>query len=574
MSPHTNRAVNPLVSIFKKTYIIIFVLVGVFAFFFIYNTYLVDHSLVNLKVALRKLNDVKTVDDAKRLASVLDYALVREASASRMAPEALSKIEMIKDVLSKPENFEQVKSMRGVLENVVKEKEKQRPAMLVALDTVVQAVSPVQSSQVSAANMARRIQSLQEKIKGVTDKNKQQEYLFDIASLYAQTGKFDEARQTYLRLIGLDPDAGVSQKALFAVAWNEKYQGHYDAAVPYFEKLIALPGVDGSLITSAKYELADTYKKKGDFEKAIALFKEIISTAKKQGSSGVSTMAVLQTGNIYLYGLKDIAAAQAFYNEAKESSVAEGEVLKDSGLAQYAASVAQSNISGQYRREGFRLLNEGHRTSDQGFYQQAIAQFTKSIETDANDGLAFSGRALGYLWSNDPDRAMWDARKAVRLMPNDEIASINLGYIYIQLNIADEAVIEYKRFIAVNPFTYKGYYNLGYAYLVSGKFEEAAVAFEQAYKIDPTFTRALNNQGWCYWQLEQYAKAVDVFERAIKKKPGFLDPLFNLAVCYKAIGRHKDAKDKFLDLLRLNPDYPGVTHHLQEIDLVLQRQEQ
>lgn len=575
MSTHISRASNPLVSLFKKTYGIVFVLVGVFSFFFIYNTYLVDHSLVNLKVALRKLNDVKTVEDAKRLASALDYTLVREASASQAVSDTLSKIEMVKDVLAKPENMAQVQSMRGILENVVKEKEQKRPAMLVALDTVVQAVAPsgVQK-EASAVKLIARTQSLQEKISNTKNKGQLQELYFELASTFMQNKKFDDAKKAYLNLIEIAPETKLAGKAMFSIAWNEKHQGNYVAALQEFEKLIAMPGVDRALLMSAKYELADTYKKKGDHLKAAELFKELISLSEAGDAKGVSSMALLQTGNIYLYGLNDITSAQEFYDQAKESVSLEASGPSDSGLARYVETIAQSNISGQYRREGFRFLNEGYKNNDRELYRQAIAQFTKALEVDANDGISFSGRALGYLWLKDPDKAMWDARKAVKLMPNDEIASVNLGYIYIQLNIADEAISEYKRFIAVNPFTFKGYYNLGYAYLISGKFEEAAAAFDQAYKIDNTFTRALNNQAWCFWQLGQYAKAVEIFERAILKKPGFLDPLFNVAVCYKSMGRHKDSKERFLDLIRMNPNYPGVNKHLQEIDAVLLQQEQ
>ncbi len=567
-------ATHPLIVIFKKTYGVLFVLAGVFAFFFIYNTYLVDHSLVDLKSALRKLNDVKTVEDAKRLASVLDYTLVREASASQITPETLSKIEMVKDVLSKPENLAQVKSMRGILENVVKEKEKQRPAMLLALDSVVQTVAPAAAQSAPSARLGGRIQSLQERISAAKDANQMQGLLFDMASVYAQLGKFDEARQTYERLIEVNPKTKLAHKALFSIAWNEKYQGNYAAAIAGFERLIATADVEKKLLLSAKYELADTYKKKGDNQKAADLFKELIALTGGREDRGISSMAILQTGNIYLYGLKDVAAAQEFYDQAKQSVEDSDSGSIESGLARYVETIAQSNISGQYRREGFRLLKDAYKNNDKELYRSAISQFTKAIGTDAQDGISYSGRALAYLWLNDPDRAMWDARKAVKLMPNDEVASINLGYIYIQLNIPDEAVSEYKRFIAVNPFSYKGYYNLGYSYLISGRFEEAAAAFEQSYKIDPKFIRALNNQAWCYWQLGQYARAVELFEEAILKKPGFLDSLFNVAVCYKAIGRHKEAQERFLDVLRIFPNYPGINQLLQEVEIVLQQQEQ
>lgn len=550
---------NPMLGFFKRTYKVLLVIVAAVVFFLGYNTYLVDHSLSNLRIALDQVNDVKTLEDAKKLASVLDYSLLNEVSSPELQPATLSKIEMAKDILSKPESMKQLEDVKYAIKEIVSQKEKKRSPVLVALDKINKVFAPT-AVKVSKARLEDQAQYLKEKLNTAKDKFELQEIYYSMANVYTQLSKFKEAREAYLKVLELDPETKLAKKAKFNLAWNEKYQGNYDEAIKEFEGLSEIAGEE-KLATFSMYQMAETYKKKGDFKKAVEIYQKI---SAKSNDNEMSQIANYQAGNTYLYDLKDIEKAKEVFDKSKG-------IGGDSSMQRHVEATALSSVANEYRKEGFLLLMQGFSLSLPQKYKEALDFFAKAIEIDPQDGVSYTGRALAYLWLKDPDRAMDAARKAVKILPNDETASINLGYIYIQLNLVDESIVEYKRFIAVNPFTARGYYNLGYAYILVGKLEEASAAFQQATRIDRKFSVAFNNEGWCFWQLGQYSQAVDAFERAIQIDPNFLDALFNLAMVYKSIGRLAEAKDKFDIVEKLDPGYPNLKQYLKEVNDLLQQ---
>jgi len=527
----------------KKTYKISAAVVGVVVFFLVYHIYLVDNSLNNLRLTLDRANEVKTFKDAKRLADMLDYSLITEVTRTRIEASSFSRIELAKDILNKTQDISQLDDARFVLQEVVAEKEKARSPFLVALDKINKIFAPF-SRKFAQVKLAGRIKSLQYTISVTQDKVKLQKQYYELASLYTELLRFHDARLAYQEVMALDPRSDLARKSQFNIAWNEKKLGNLaDSEKTFLELAKTMPKSDLGILS--QFQVADILSKKGNYAQAIDVYRQV---AFKQPESELGKIAEFKTGYTYLYDLKDYAKAKDTFDKLKVSTAG-------TNISVYIGNKAIPAVLAQYRQEGFRPLIDGYKTSALSKYEEALKIFDKILALAPRDSTTFAGKALAYLWLNDPDKALNFAREAIRFSPKDEISSANLTYIYIQLKMYDEAIKESKRLISDFPNSLISYYNLGYSCVMTNQLEDAVYAFKEAVRIDPTFVMAYNNLGWCNWKLKRPALAIEAFEKAVKLDPSFFDALFNLAVVYNHIGRYNDARRLFMRVLELKPTH-------------------
>ncbi|RJP28139.1 MAG: tetratricopeptide repeat protein [Candidatus Omnitrophota bacterium] len=552
---------NGILRFLKKTYKVLVIVVAAVIFFLGYNVYLVDRSLENLKTSLDKISKLDNLEDAKGLASALDYSLLNEISSPDLEAANFSRIEMAKDMLSKTQDQGQVEDVKFALSEAIKEKEEARSPVLRAIDKINQ-VFARKTNEISESQLRGRIGALENKVLRVSDREQAQQLFYEIGNLYVQISDFDKAKEAFKKSIQRSPDSQLAAKAQFNLAWAEKRGGNLDSAIEEFKKLSDSSSA-GQLADSSLYQIADTYRKKGEFDKAIDYYKE---AAKESTNQDLAQLAQLNVGYTYLYDVKDYDKARDYLEDTKS-------VIGDDGVARHIEKKVIPGISSQYVRDGFRLLNEGRALSDKQRFVLAINKFDQAIAADAQGGAPYSGKALAYLWLDDPDRALDAARKAVKFSPNDELARVNLGYIYIELEIVGEAIIEFKKLISINPFSHLAYYNLGYAYILENRLDEAIEAFMQSVNIDPHFSMGYNNIGWCNWQLGRYAAATEAFEKAIKIDPDFLDARFNLAMVYRNLGRFEEARDMLDKILKKDPQYPEAEVYLDDTERFLKKKQ-
>ena len=545
------------IRILRKVYLVLIV-GGISVIFFLgYNTYLVDRSLVNLKISLDKVNKLKSIEDARVLNSILDYSLIAEVSSDQSQAINLSKIEMAKDALKQSTDIKQLDTVKFALNEVINEKEKARSPVLKVLDKVTN-VFVTKVSEAPRVKLIDQANFIRQRISGLTNKDDIQGAYYELAAVYMKASDFEKAKEAYGEVIKINPDNKLADKSKFNIAWIDKFQGNFDDAIKGFENY-AKESTQKDMAAYSNYQIAETLAIKGDYAKAAEAYLQVSKQAQGEDNN-LSELAQLRAGNVYLYDLKEYDKAKDIFDKVKQETPA------GSKISDFVNKSAIPGVVGQYRKDGYMLLGQGRKLSDPQKYREALVKFDQALAMDVNDGVSYTGKALAYLWLDDPDRALDFARRAVKLLPNDEVASVNLGYIYIELGIVDEAIVEYKRFIAVNPFTSRSYYNLGYAYILKNRLDDAVVAFNNATRINPSFALAYNNLGWCHWNMNQYAQAIDAFEKAISINPNLTDALFNVGLVYRTMGRYADAKKKFEAVIRLNNDYPDANTYLNDVE--------
>ena len=541
------------VTFLAKTYKIWIVVVAAVVFFLGYNAYLVDYSLLNLKVVLDKTGDIKTLDDARKLAEALDYSILTEVGASELQTATISRIELAKDILANIRNTDQIKDVKFLIDSVITKKEQKRSPVLTALDNVGKIFSPL-GAKFSKAKLESQARYLEKYVGTLQDKNKLQEEYYKLANVYTKLANFAKAKQAFEKVVELDPDSALGKKSQFNLAWNEKYRGNLDEAIKQFDVLSKAS--DETLSGFSQYQVADSYKKKGEYEKAAGLFTQI---AKKYPRQEFAQLAGFQAGYINLYDLSDFERAKKVFNEAKE-------LFQGSDVVRQIESQTLGNIGAMYRKKGYGLLEEGQMLLLAEMYKRADEFFDKGLEILPRDAYSIMGKGLSYLWSGDPDKALSYGERAVTLAPKEAAISVNLGCIYIDLDMTDKAVKEFKRGLTYNRKYALLHYDLGYALSRAGKASEAIKEYRQAVILDPKFAYAYNNLGYNDWGLRKYANALDAFRKAVKLLPKFERAQYNLGMAYMIIGSYREAKKAFEGISAGSPLYGSAMANMKAIE--------
>jgi tetratricopeptide (TPR) repeat protein len=491
--------------------------------------------------------------ETQQLRDALRYAVAKQEPTDR----GKIMIDMITDVLSKPQGVSQLEDAKFALKEMIGDQEQKRPAVLALIDRVAAAVLPKRPG-ISRQGLEREASLLQRRLRSIGDKDKLQEAFYKLANILTQLGQIKNATAFYRQAVALQPDSPLAEKAKFNLAWNEKTTGNLEGALKGFQALTEDTS-DPELKIFLRFQTADILRKQARYPEAISNLEKIV---EQEPSVDLAQLSNYLVGQIYLYDLGDTEKAKEEFKKTKEINQA-------SEFAQYVDKQTDPAIAEQYLVIGFNLLKQAYFMSMPEKYSEALKNFDRALAIDPKDALSYAGKSLIYLWLGEREKALETSKKSVRLMPNNEVVSVNLAYVYIELGMIDEAIAELKRLVALKPKTWQAYYNLGFAYIVKNEFAEAANAFEQSGKANPYSARILNNQGWCMWKLGKYAEAIHLFERALFAEPQFQDALFNLGLIYKASGKYSEAKAKLDELLRIAPGYPNLDYYLSDINRLM-----
>lgn len=515
-------------------------------FFLGYNAYLVDHSLVNLKLAVDKISDARTLEDAKKIKRLIAYPIRQELAKKKLNAQNLVELEYIEEILGKTQNIAQVEDAKTFLKEVINRKEKERGAVLASLDTVSKTILPVERAE-SRRALKRQEESLKKKIKNTKDKKKLQELYLELDAVYTKLKEFDQVETVSSELIKLDPKSYAVAKAKFTKAWAYKQKNNFKKAKDIFAE-ISNEYADDELGVLSLYQITDTLYKEGKTEEAIKSFAALFD---KYSSSPLGQIAQFRVGAIYLYDLKDYEAAAVAFNKLSER-------YKRTNVASYVNKKILPYLSKRYRKGGYYLLSQER-------FREADESFSRAIKINPKDAQSYTGRGLSVLGLGDKEAALNFTRQAVELTSDDWLCVANLGYVYIILRMYDEAEKNYKRAMLLNSRIAEIYYNLGYIYAVKNKFKQAIPQFKKAIMLKNNFSFAYNNLAYSLWHENNFAGALAGLKRAVELEPVYLEAHYNLGLVYESMASYDKALEEFEIVLRLKPNYRDIAQRIENI---------
>ena len=223
------------------------------------------------------------------------------------------------------------------------------------------------------------------------------------------------------------------------------------------------------------------------------------------------------------------------------------------GIALVSWSMASTLAKADYNALGVAEYETGN-------YDKAIEYFTKAIESEPMNAIAYNYRGLAYsqtgFWfvSREPfyKKAIPDYTKAIELDPKYVDAYCNRGIAYNQLFHC------YSEVFPNEDFWGKDF----------EKYEKALADFERVLELDPTYALAYAGKGEAYFRIGELDKAIEEYGKALKSE-GLIKQRWGseaLANVYAARGRtYRETKEFDKSIL----DYNKALELNLKIELVL-----
>jgi tetratricopeptide (TPR) repeat protein len=173
--------------------------------------------------------------------------------------------------------------------------------------------------------------------------------------------------------------------------------------------------------------------------------------------------------------------------------------------------------------------NMGIELARRGEFEQAIAQYHKSLGLHSDYAQAHYNLATALLERGDPDGALSESRLAVQLQPNDPDAHIALGNAVFATGDLDQAVTQYTHALRLNPDNADALYDLGNVAQQKGEIASAIDLYNKALRLNPEIMEAHLNLGNVLLERGDEKAAISHYESALVISPASIKVLNNFA---------------------------------------------
>ncbi len=235
-----------------------------------------------------------------------------------------------------------------------------------------------------------------------------------------------------------------------------------------------------------KAYLAALYEENEQYDKAVALYEEILKTQKQAYDLR------LRLGAVYFYKLKQPEKALAQGEAAWESDpkrpeayLFRGVVLYESGRFEEAGQVLRAGIA---RNPGVADLHFhlGATYDKINRFDDLVAEMEQAIRIDAEHAVALN--YLGYTYADRGirlDEAIDLIQRALALRPEDGYIVDSLGWAYYKKGRLQEAKDALQKAARLAPEDAAIYEHLGEVYLTDLNPEQAKASWLNALRLDP-----------------------------------------------------------------------------------------
>jgi arylsulfatase A-like enzyme/Flp pilus assembly protein TadD len=220
------------------------------------------------------------------------------------------------------------------------------------------------------------------------------------------------------------------------------------------------------------HEVIAVYEQ-NDMPRALRLAKEVVAERPKMAAGRELLAFVLQQSERVGDAIANLREAMKTNDSVR---VQLGLLLTETGQTQEAlttlAPLAGGNNPDALNAYGIAL-------ADSGRLDDAVAQFQRVLQLDANNAPALQNIGIVALRRDDAEGAKQLLTQALALNPRLPLALNTLGVVYARMNDFPRAVEYWKRAVDVDPRQYDALFNIGIAEGRAGHREEARAAFRR-----------------------------------------------------------------------------------------------
>ena len=285
------------------------------------------------------------------------------------------------------------------------------------------------------------------------------------------------------------------------------------------------------------HELAHALEAKGEWDEAIAVFRDLVERRRENGRHLVCLGRSLKSRG-------QGAEAAAVLDRAEAAMRSRIRLRPDDPGSHHI--LGRASWTGQ-----------GKLTEAIAEYREAIRLRPNLVEPHTNLGAALYGR--GKL-----AEAIEEYREAIRLLP-DAIPHTNLGDALQRQGKLTEAIAEYRQAIRLRPDYAEAHTNLGSASPVAqGKPGEAIVEYREAIRLRPDLAEARTCLGNALLAQGKSAEAIVEYRAIIRLRPDYAEAHYNLGSVLRDQWKVEEAIAEFRAAIRLRPELAEAHCNLGE----------
>jgi len=171
---------------------------------------------------------------------------------------------------------------------------------------------------------------------------------------------------------------------------------------------------------------------------------------------------------------------------------------------------------------------------------------------------AYNNRGYFLVQEKKYDQALPDFSRSLELVPNYVEALNNRGSLYRLLEKPREAIGDYSRALALDSNHIKALTGRGNAYAALGLPDSALTDYNMAYRLNPRLSMSLADRGSVLFRLGRYEEAIIDCNMKIDAHAEKRDTYLNRAVAYSSLGQWEKAIPDYSFVLDSVKDNPSI----------------
>lgn len=190
----------------------------------------------------------------------------------------------------------------------------------------------------------------------------------------------------------------------------------------------------------------------------------------------------------------------------------------------------------------------------QGSYDHAFAHYTKALELNPRDSHIHHNFAVALLDMERYSEAVSHLRIAAEKFGHDENLLIGLGTALAKQGDLPGALESFDKALILNPHNAQTHFKLAVVLGESGRTGDAAEHYREALRLEPNFEQAEKNL--------EYTLAVDAYEHVLSLQPDSIQAMERLVIIHSQRGDLPRALYYLQEMLKRDPENPDIHYNL------------
>ncbi len=345
-----------------------------------------------------------------------------------------------------------------------------------------------------------------------------------LADLYLQQKDYAAAADNYeiaLKNLNTEDERVHRIDALKNLGYARQMAGNTEGAIEAYERSMELDPTP-----QIRLNLALAYHQKGEYQKALELYRKLIIADPDNMTLKKDMGQVLLALGEQAYKSQDYAGAVSYYQDAfMLGSEQEIPALLGLGNTQYAQKnydMAYATYQRLLEKDPDNIaarLNKAQLDLDRENYMPALENLRWVVEKKPDSLEAYRMLAKTHEGLKDYGQAILYYKKALELQAHDTNLLVGYGNVARQVGDLNQAEQAYTMARKAAPDNAMVRYNLASVYNMTNKLEDSLAEYRAAVELNPGFAESYYGMGNTLEKQKKYTEAISVYQQFLEKAP-------------------------------------------------------